>query len=676
MTTATLELGTLLAWSAPKEINTRMGRRTLRTAPPTDAFSALWKVEATKAELKAAGIGWGKDRDGNWEVCWWQPLSTTQAAEENAAVEASRATTSDVVVPCPDGLAYLPFQRAGIAFLRDHQHTLLADEMGLGKTVQAIGLINSDPTMKRVLVVCPASLKVNWRNELTRWLVRPLTVGIQESGAAWVGNLVDVVVLNYDILAKFPAIYVHQWDLLIADEAHYVKNRNAKRTKLLLGAVKKDQKAEFPGIQARRRVFMTGTPILNKPVEIFPLLESLEPGKWTFKDKIRYCAGMQTRFGWDFSGASNLDELQLRLRRTVMCRRLKREVLTELPPKRRQVIELAANGSSDLVEREAEAFEAHEALLTRLKAEAEVLRLSDDEAAYRLAVEKLKGAFTVAFTEIAQMRHQVALAKLPKVVDHLMSILDAGDKVVVFTHHHDVTDKLAAALSDYSPLIVDGRTDVGERQEIVNRFNAGGQLLLLGIRAAGVGLSVKAAIEVFAELDWTPGIVQQAEDRCHGVGRGIEGEPLLVQHLVLERSLDCRMAKTLVAKQDIADRALDKGASAVVGAEPVLTVTVGSVLEEPEDTAPPRREAAPGQPKAETATKVSDELRQRVHAGLKILAGLDPDYAAAINGVGFNKFDGEFGHSLAERSYLTDKMVLAGAKLCRKYRRQLGGWAE
>jgi hypothetical protein len=409
----------------------------------------------------------------------------------------------------------------------------------------------------------------------------------------------------------------------------------------------------------------------------------LQPGKWTFRDKIRYCNGTQGRWGWDFSGAAHLDELQTRLRREIMVRRLKKDVLKDLPAKRRQVIEIAANGASGVVAEEQEQFRRHEDTLTSLKAKAEVARLADDEDSYKTAVDALRNAYRVAFTEMAKVRHDVAVAKIPKVLEHVRNVLEDSQKLVVFVHHHDVTDAVVADLAEFGVEWIDGRTANEDRQPTVDRFNhdPAKRVLVLGIRAAGVGLSVKASVEVFAELDWTPGVVAQAEDRCHGIGRGIEGEPLLVQHLVLEGSLDAKMAKTIVAKQDIADNALDKNGLQSVGSEPVLTVTVGSVLDSSQGASEAETGTKPqsGAKDASTATlapakavpvAVSDALREHVHAGLRMLAGCDQDHARILNGVGFNKFDGEFGHALAERTRLTDGMVWAGLKLVKRYVRQ------
>src|SRR5205814_8375862 len=156
----TLNLETLLPWSEPKRVSTRNGDRLLRKAAPTEAFSAVWR--AGKEALKAAGISWSKDeRTGNWEVCWWAPLDAGTVAKETAAVAASKATDADVTIPAPEGLEYLPFQRAGVKVIcaawKAGKSVLLGDEMGLGKSCQSIAsAIISDSFP--LLIVCPATL--------------------------------------------------------------------------------------------------------------------------------------------------------------------------------------------------------------------------------------------------------------------------------------------------------------------------------------------------------------------------------------------------------------------------------------------------------------------------------------------------------------------------------------
>lgn len=318
-------------------------------------------------------------------------------------------------------------------------------------------------------------------------------------------------------------------------------------------------------IRAKRRVFLTGTPIVNRPVELWPLVRSLDPqglGKsfWSYAN--RYCNATRTRFGLDTSGASNLDELQMRLRASVMVRRLKADVLTELPPKVRQVIEIPADGMESLVEAERTAYSGHKAKIDAITARAEALREAGDMAGYASAVDQLREASSVAFEEMARARHDLAVAKLPAVIEHLDSVVEATGKVVVMCWHHDVVDAIAAHYGR-DAVVVSGKVPVEQRQAAVERFQTDPTCTVFvgTIKAAGVGLTLTAASTVvFAELWWVPGDISQAEDRCHRIG---QRDSVLVQHLVVDGSIDATQAKVIVAKQDVIDRALDVGQKAV-----------------------------------------------------------------------------------------------------------------
>jgi hypothetical protein len=205
-------------------------------------------------------------------------------------------------------------------------------------------------------------------------------------------------------------------------------------------------------------------------------------------------------------------------------------------------------------------------------------------------------------------------------------------------------------------------------------------LFIGSITAAGVGITLTASSHVvMAELDWRPGIVSQAEDRTHRIG---QADAVLVQHLVLEGSLDAKMVKTIVRKQDVADRVLDKGAAMVVGAEPVLAVELGSVLDNSDaaacgDALPVSGTSDGAGVRVAVSITVGDGLRELVHQGLKQLSGMDGDFASELNGAGYSKMDCAFGHALADRKRLSDRQTVAGIKLVRRYKRQLGeGYAE
>ncbi len=527
--------------------------------------------------IKKAGFRWDKDLKR-----WWTKdpdvafKMARQADEETGArlrrlaqsraesIKASRSVGSDFSPPAPPGMSYLPFQRAGIAYGLDHPGVLLGDEMGLGKTVEALGIINALPESeaRRVLVVCPASLKINWAREAERWLVRPMRIEI--AIPLFFPQHEDFVICNYDILARHHgAVHAHPWDILIVDECHYLKSARAQRTLQVVGGrAKKKEKGKlgekFDPIPARRRLFLTGTPILNRPVELWTIVHALAPNEfadfWKFTG--RYCERYQSRFGWDMKGASNLDELQDKLRASCMIRRLKSEVLTELPPKRRQIVPVDPEGCEGVIKAEKDAHRRHEREAEELQLRVEAARASDDSGDYEKAVDKLKEAQQTAFAEMAILRHETARAKAPRVIEHVKECLEEENKLVIFAHHLDVIAEIKNAFPGEAVALT-GEMGIDERQVAVDRFqkDPSCRVFVGSIKAAGLGITLTASSHVvFAELDWVPASINQAEDRLHRVG---QAGSVLVQHLVFDESLDADMAKMLVAKQAVIDQALD-----------------------------------------------------------------------------------------------------------------------
>jgi hypothetical protein len=296
-------------------------------------------------------------------------------------------------------------------------------------------------------VICPATLKLNWAREMKKWLVRPLTIWQASASGSWHASAFNITIINYDILAKrSKELRAMEWDLIIADEAHYLKNPEAKRTQAALGKEKKGVWEQEP-IKARRRILMTGTPIPNRPVEGWPIFRYLDPTEFRnfFGYAIRYCAAAKGAYGWDFSGSSNLPELQNKLRASIMIRRLKADVLTELPAKRRSVIEISANGASKAVAAESAAWDAHESRIDSLRVAAELSKAGSAEE-YAEAVAALREAASVAFSEMSKIRHDTAVAKIPYVIEHLRTAMENG-KVVCFCWHHDVILALEAAFN-------------------------------------------------------------------------------------------------------------------------------------------------------------------------------------------------------------------------------------
>lgn len=422
-------------------------------------------------------------------------------------------------------------------------------------------------------------------------------------------------------------------------------------------------------------MFLTGTPIVNRPVELWPLVESLDPdglGRNFFSYAKRYTNATHNGYGWDFSGASNLEELQEKLRTTVMVRRLKADVLTELPPKRRQVIEIPANGLEGLVKRETAMAARHEELMDALRTAAELAKAEGAEA-YAEAIGRLRDAGKIAFEEMAQARHELALAKVPYLVEHMEECIESSGKVVVMVWHRDVVQALMDKFGARA-VQVHGDVSLADRQAAVDRFQTDPacQVFVGTIKAAGVGLTLTAASHVvFGELWWVPGDITQAEDRCHRIG---QTNSVLVQHLVVDGSLDARMAKTMVAKQNVIDRALDKGLALPEPADAPVVVwadeTDAEDVEPEQAKAPATRSITVDEVDAE-APKLTAAQVEATHEALRILAGLNWDYASERNGVGFNRYDTGIGMDLAGRPALTNRQAVLGAKIVKKYHRQL-----
>ncbi len=470
-----------LRWSDMGARSTSNGPRHLFEARSTAAFDAAW-TGSRRGQLREMGYG-TKRGDSGWMAQYWaKPSAAEEAARAAAtaqAVQASRATDADLVIPAPEGRTYLPYQRAGIAYAMARAATLIGDEMGLGKTIQAIGVLNAGHA-RRVLIASPASLKLNWRRELTAWMVEPLPVHVIDGGKATFPDVSGggVVVINYDVMHNYEAqLRAVSWDLLVCDEAHLLKSKSARRTRAVFGGAATKKAAAVAPIAARRRLLLTGTPMSNRPSELHPLLAFLDRSTWGdfFPFARRYCNAYQTRFGWDFDGSSHLDELQERLRASVMVRRLKADVLTELPAKVRQVVPL----------------EAGTAALRRL--------LADEQAAHE-AWEALASAGAAsraaAFAELSRAREAVGLAKAPLVAEHVLR--DEGP-VVVFAHHKSVIAALVAALGEAGRTVVTVTGDMAgpERQASVDAFQGGTADVIMGtLGAMGVGHTLARSAHV------------------------------------------------------------------------------------------------------------------------------------------------------------------------------------
>lgn len=406
----------------------------------------------------------------------------------------------------PEGLSYLPYQEQGIVFGTLRNKILLADEMGLGKTVQALGMLNEKKWVKSALIVCPKSPLLNWKAEAEKWLTRPL----------------DLTFINYDVLKKLDMSRVY--DVVIFDESHYMKNPEAQRTVLALQ------------IRARNQIFMTGTPILNRPIELFPFFQFVDPDGWGRSRHLfalRFCGAFRrqvtrSKCVWDYRGVANQAELRKILKK-YMLRRLKKDVFPELPDRRRQLVLLDVNKS--LIRRE------------RYICMKKGLDYTSENAE---ALEQV----TLSFSEMAEARRLLGEAKVAPSVEILKNALESPGKIIVFAHHKSVIDGLEKGLAEYSPLTITGQTSAKRRHEVVTMFQQGSgyQVIIGNIKAMGVSLTLTAADRVFfVESDWTPGLLDQAEMRADRIG---QKNAVNVYYLCADKSLDANLCQMYIKKKE------------------------------------------------------------------------------------------------------------------------------
>jgi len=544
-----------------------------------------------------------------------------------------------------------------------------------GKTIQALGYINTQSNFRKALVICPATLRVNWARESEKWLTEDWEIyTIHTSDDLFDMDLDDpeerqMIIINYDKMgtkqetkvAVWQKLMSIQWDVMIADEAHFMKGGNkTQRARTVLGFYDNKGNLKEKGIvqHSDHILLLTGTPLPNRPKKLFPLLQAIDPqdlGQKFTKFAFRYCAPVRSRWGWDFDGASNLGELQDKLRSRCVIRRLKAEVLPELPPKRRQIIELAANGSEGDIRRQAEAFLRHEQAINTLEEAQETAQAMGDNDSFKAAAKSLTNARRIAFEETSRERHKVAMAKVPHAIEHVKLFLESCEsKIILFAHHKDVVAALGKALSaeGYQYVTIVGDTPMNQRQINVDRFQNDSNIRVFigNLQAAGTGITLTAAdTAIFVEMDWVPANCQQCEDRIHRIGTT---SSVLIQYLVFDGSVDAKMAKTLIAKMEIIDAALDTQE----GLEKI----------EAQMNATPRRN--------KQFPQATEEQRAAAKAAITQLAAAC-DGANTRDGQGFNQMDARFSRQLAERSMqreLTNGEVDVVKRIAKKYRKQLG----
>ncbi|XP_051549131.1 DNA annealing helicase and endonuclease ZRANB3 [Myxocyprinus asiaticus] len=434
----------------------------------------------------------------------------------------------------------MPFQREGVCFaLSRDGRCMIADEMGLGKTIQAISVAYIYRQEWPLLIVVPSSLKYPWIEELEKWIpeLEPRDINLVESKTDIMSiGTSKVTILGYGLLTTdarplLEALNKQRFGIVVVDESHYLKSRNAARSKILVPIIQ----------NAKRAILLTGTPALGRPEELFMQIDALYPrrfGTWSDYAK-KYCNAHYKYFGtrrqWDCRGASHLDELHQCLSE-IMIRRLKNQVLTQLPPKVRQRIPFDL--PKDAAKEASASFEQWE----------------------RLMSFQSENQFVEVMSLITHMYKQTAIAKAGAVKDYIKMMLETEElKFLVFAHHLSMlqacTEAVIEAKAGY--IRIDGSVPSAERIQLVHRFqnNPDTRVAILSIQAAGQGLTFTAASHVvFAELYWNPGHIKQAEDRAHRIG---QTTTVHIHYLIAKGTFDTVMWAMLNRKETVTGSALN-----------------------------------------------------------------------------------------------------------------------
>lgn len=483
-------------------------------------------------------------------------LKTRLENLEKAAKFASSATVNEDEKIEVNGKPLFPFQCGGVHFLELRGRGLIADQMGLGKTIQVLAALSRNANWFPALVVAPASVKMNWCREIMNWIghenvsvdvvVGDIAYEIDETGhrCKITGNLntikstdfADIVVINYDILQKHKESLMKMgFNTIIFDESHYLKNYKSKRAKAALELSK----------NIEHKMLLTGTPIMNRPSELWHQLHILDSNAWPnfFSYARRYCNATKGNYGWDFSGASNLSELNEVLTGNFMVRRLKKDVMKELPSKMSYRVTL------DVTQNE------------RVEYDRAVADFKD--WAYRSGGhEKLESVLKAeTITKMTTLKKLSALAKINSAIEKIEEFVDSeeSEQLVVFAHHREVLEKVSNALRAKNIPIatIVGGDSIEHRQKAVESFRDGtSRVIVCSILAAGVGIDglQVASNMMFLERTWRPGDHDQAEDRIHRIG---QEKKCFIQYLDMENSIDEKMANIIDSKKKIAAHAID-----------------------------------------------------------------------------------------------------------------------
>jgi len=498
----------------------------------TEIPKKVWVEKLLSDKEKAFHI-WGKVFENEELHHFWLPKAAI--IKDN--------TVKDVVI---DYSKYsnrppLEHQKEAIQKLVENKKFILADDMGLGKTTSTI-IAALETGAKKILIICPATLKINWKREIENYSDRPIFI----SEGKQFSTEDDFVIVNYDIIKNFhdpkkkddSLILTSKFDLIIIDEAHYIKNAQAQRTKLINDITK----------SVDRLWLLTGTPMTSRPIDYFNLLSLIDSpvAKNWMAYVIRYCSGFQFKVGprkiWNVQGASNLEELR---DRTVglTLRRLKENVL-DLPDKIITPVYL------------------------RLKSKLYEEVMGDYYNWYEKNPEESK-SLTVQFTKLTKIRQIIADEKISQTIEIAENIIEQDKKVIIFCNFTDSLNKITEHFGK-SVVKLDGSMSKVERQFSVDQFQENDKIKVFvgNIKAAGVGITLTSAEAViFNDLSFLPSDHAQAEDRAYRYG---QKNNVLVYYPIFENTIEGIIYDILHNKKQVIATVMGDNQNTADAAEEIL----------------------------------------------------------------------------------------------------------
>lgn len=413
------------------------------------------------------------------------------------------------------------YQKQGIRFgISLHGKLIIADEMGLGKSIQALCVALYYKSDWPMLIIAPSSLLATWQELICNWTtsIEPFNIEVCFNKTKIIPEILMqklIVIISFDLASRYAKEISNVcFNTIIVDECHFLKNRQTKRVINLLPILK----------ASARCILLSGTPLLSRPIELFTQINAINfklfPNFINFG--LRYCDGKRTRFGWDMSGSSNLDELQVILN-YLMIRRYKKDVMEQLPPKIREQIFLSIP----------------EQTINIIKSKMNVIS----------NLTNLEGLENNA--SYMQLWSESSKLKIPYMIEYLEDVIKySNSKILLFAHHQFVLD----AVQNYfiteklQFIRIDGHTPSQERQLLCEKFQQQNDVLLalLSITAASVGITLTAATNViFLELFFNPGLLLQAEDRAHRIG---QTESVFIRYLIAKGTMDDKIWPLILKK--------------------------------------------------------------------------------------------------------------------------------